>query len=86
MVLNRALTAAQDAAGLGQSIEGLATVIADTVAAEPRARLMGCDIVWADTFEEASGPLTRRIGIMISAEFGPPDNTVLLIDQREIAT
>ena len=84
-VLNRALDAAEAASRDRPTVEALKTMIADLIAAEPRARLRGCDIVWADTFEEATGPLTRPAGIMISAEFGPPDTTVLLIDQREIA-
>ena len=37
--------------------------------------------IWADTFEPAEGPVTRTLGIMISAEFGD----ILLIDQREIS-
>lgn len=84
-VLNRALMRAETVAADGGSVEDMARAIADTVAAEPRARLRGCDIVQADSFAPASGPLTMRVGIMVSAEFGPPENPVLLIDQREIA-
>jgi pantoate--beta-alanine ligase len=83
-VLHRALEAAEASVRGGAPVEAMARRVADTLAEEPRARLQGCDIVWADTFEAAEGPLTRPVGLMISAEFGPPGNTVLLIDQREI--
>jgi pantoate--beta-alanine ligase len=85
VVLNRALDSAMHLAATGAMVEDLAQAIRATIIAEPRARLRACDIVWADSFAIASGPLTTRIGIMISAEFGPPDTPVLLIDQREIA-
>ena len=54
------------------------------IATEPRATLRGLDIVDAASFAEADGDVTAPVGIMISAEFGPPDNRVLLIDQREV--
>lgn len=85
VVLSQALAAAETAAHADQTAEALKALIRARIAAEPRARLKGCDIVWTDTFDAATGPLTRPVGIMISAEFGPPDRTTLLIDQREIA-
>jgi len=83
-VLFRALQGAAHLAATGAQVEDIATAIRATITAEPRARFRACDIVWADSFAAASGPLLARIGIMISAEFGPTDNPVLLIDQREI--
>ena len=83
-VLNRALDLAEAAAAGGATLEDMLAVIRATVAAEPRARLRGCDAVWADSFTPATGALTRRAGLMISAEFGPVDDPVLLIDQREL--
>lgn len=79
-VLNAALDAAMGA-GTAEDID--ATIRA-TIAAEPRARLKGIDIVNAATFTPVTGPLTGTVGVMISAEFGPADDPILLIDQREI--
>jgi len=83
-VLCRALDAAERLAGTGAQVQDLAAVLRDTIHGEPRARLQGCDIVWADDFAPAHGPLLARIGIMIYVAFGPADNPVLLIDQREL--
>lgn len=85
VVLNRALDAAAALGDIENSVEDLAEAIKTTIEAEPRARLKGLDIVWARSFSPAKGPLASPVGVMISAEFGPPENTVLLIDQREIA-
>lgn len=84
VVLSRSLDAAAEAAGDGATIEQIAERIREVIATEPRAQLTGLDIVDPSSFEPASGPLTGPAGIMISAEFGPRDNRVLLIDQREI--
>jgi len=83
-VLWRALQGARHLAATGAQVEDLAAAIRATIAAEPRARFRACDIVWADSFAAASGPVMARIGIMLSAEFGPLANPVLLIDQHEI--
>ncbi|MBW7921288.1 MAG: pantoate--beta-alanine ligase [Rubellimicrobium sp.] len=83
-VLNRALDLAEAAARSGATVEDMLAVIRAAVARETRARLRGCDAVWADSFTPATGPVTRRLGLMISAEFGAADDPVLLIDQREI--
>jgi len=82
--LNAALARAEALAATGADIEALRAVIRDTITAEPRARLKAIDIVEALTLAPVSGVPTGDIGIMISAEFGPDDNAVLLIDQREI--
>jgi len=82
--LNLALARAEALAAKGADIEALRAVIHDTITAEPRARLRAIDIVEALTLAPVSGVPTGDIGIMISAEFGPDDNAVLLIDQREI--
>ena len=83
-VLSRSLTLAEEMAARGAPIEEIARSVRTMIETEQRARFRACDIVWVDTFEPAAGPLTRTAGIMISAEFGPPDNPVLLIDQRAI--
>ncbi|QQA42128.1 pantoate--beta-alanine ligase [Pelagovum pacificum] len=84
-VLNRALEAAQAIALPGVPVEEIARTIRDTVAAEPRARLEGLDMVDPATFRPIiTGPLDGPVGIMISARFGQGDHAVLLIDQREI--
>lgn len=80
VVLNRSLGAAAEIVAGGATVFQVETVIRETVGAEPRATLKGLDIVWADTFEPAEGPIDRTIGIMLSAEFGE----ILLIDQREL--
>lgn len=84
-VLHRALTAAETAWTQGASIEEITEILRATIASEPRARLRGLDIVDASDFTPATGRPARRFGIMISAEFGPEEAPVLLIDQREIA-
>ncbi|WP_368185088.1 pantoate--beta-alanine ligase [Aestuariibius sp. HNIBRBA575] len=84
IVLNQALSRAEMLAAEGAQVDILNQAIRDTITAEPRATLMAVDIVIADTFEPATGPVTQTIGIMISAQFGAGDNQVLLIDQREI--
>lgn len=80
VVLNRALGRAEDLAQDGATVEDLAGAIRAVVAAEPRATLVGLDIVAAGTLEPVAGPLRGKTAIMISAQFGD----VLLIDQREI--
>lgn len=80
VVLSQSLDAAQ-AACTGATMAGLKTVISDTIAAEPRARLTGLDIVAADTLDDFAGPLTGPTAIMISVAFGD----ILLIDQRVVS-
>lgn len=84
VVLNRSLIAAETAAHSGATIEAMAQTIRDTIETEPRARDPHVDIVQALTLAPVSGRPTGTIGIMISAAFGPVDDPVLLIDQREI--
>lgn len=80
-VLFASLNTAEELGCSGTTVAEVEQTIRRVIATEPRAALKGLDIVWADTFEPAEGPIDRTIGIMISAEFGE----VLLIDQREIA-
>lgn len=81
VVLSRALTAAETHVNEQlATLVSLRELITDTIAAEPRARLRGLDIVRAESLDELSDPLDGRIAIMLSVSFG---NT-LLIDQREI--
>ncbi|NBX09686.1 MAG: pantoate--beta-alanine ligase, partial [Marivivens sp.] len=84
VVLNRSLIAAETAARTGATIEAIAQTIRDTIETEPRARDPHVDIVQALTLAPVSGRPSGTIGIMISAAFGPVDDPVLLIDQREI--
>ena len=84
VVLNRSLIAAETAARTGATVEAIAQTIRDTIETEPRARDPHVDIVQALTLAPVSGRPTGTIGIMISAAFGPVDDPVLLIDQREI--
>ncbi|NAZ35954.1 pantoate--beta-alanine ligase [Rubellimicrobium sp. CFH 75288] len=79
-VLSRALDRAEALAAEGAPAERLAEAIREVVGAEPRARLCGLDIVDAETFEPVVRTITRRAGIMLSAEVGG----VLLLDQREV--
>jgi len=80
-VLAASLSRAEALVREGATVEAVREGIAAVIAAEPRATLRGLDIVWANTFMPAEGPVARTIGIMLSAEFGG----ILLIDQREIA-
>ncbi|MEP3631592.1 MAG: pantoate--beta-alanine ligase [Shimia thalassica] len=80
LVLSQSLTAAEQAAAKGTTIETLRDLISSTVSAEPRATLCGLDIVGAEDLSDLSGDLTSPAAIMISVEFGG----ILLIDQRVV--
>ncbi|MDO6799595.1 pantoate--beta-alanine ligase [Shimia thalassica] len=80
LVLSQSLTAAEQAAAKGTTIEALRDLISTTVSAEPRATLCGLDIVGAENLSDLSGDLTSPAAIMISVEFGG----ILLIDQRVV--
>jgi len=79
-ILNQSLSEAERLAAEGASVEGVRDAIRARIKSEPRAILRAVDIVAAETLAPVSGPITQKIAIMISAEFGG----VLLIDQREI--
>ncbi|WP_210527170.1 pantoate--beta-alanine ligase [Rubellimicrobium arenae] len=79
-VLNRALDRAEALARDHVAVERIAETIREVIAQEPRATLRGLDIVDAESFTPVVRYITRRAGIMLSAEVGG----VLLIDQREI--
>ncbi len=81
VVLNQSLTEAEALVAGGTTVEALGQAIRDRIKSEPRATLRAVDIVAAETLSPVSGPVTGKIAIMLSAEFG----SVLLIDQREIA-
>ena len=83
--LNRALLEAEKIAAEGGTVEDIETAIRARIEAEPRARIKAIDIVEALTLGPVSGQINVPVGIMLSAEFGPIDNPVLLIDQMEIA-
>lgn len=80
VVLSRALGRAEESLAAGDTVEEMVEAVREVVAGEPRARLTGLDVVDAETFRPVLRYLTRRAGIMISAEVGG----VLLIDQREV--
>ncbi len=80
-ILNASLDAVEDLVRAGTEVTEVENVIRRVIATQPRGQLKGLDVVWVDSFEPATGPITRPIGIMISAQFGE----ILLIDQREIS-
>ena len=80
VVLNAALVVAETMAHEGATVDQITAAIRAKISAEPRASLTAVDIVDPLTF----GPPTRDLGIMIAAQFGPAENPVLLIDQREV--
>ncbi len=80
-VLHRALRRGAVALQAGQPAETAGQDILAEIGSEPRARDAHVDIVDAETFRNASGPLGRPLGIMVSARFGD----VLLIDQMEVS-
>lgn len=82
--LSRALDTAEKAAVSGASIAEIDNAMRAVIAAEPRGRLVAIDIVEAGTLASAGGIPAGDIAIMLSVAFGPEDNPVLLIDQREI--
>ena len=84
VVLSQSLSAAEDVAASGGTVDAIEAAIRDTIASEPRARDLNVDIVQALTLQPVSGRPSGTIGIMISAAFGPTEDPVLLIDQREI--
>ncbi|MDA5556597.1 pantoate--beta-alanine ligase [Shimia sp. MMG029] len=79
LVLSRALDAAETAAK-GGTVDALHATITATIASEPRAALIGLDIVADETLNTLTGPLTGPTAIMISVAFGD----ILLIDQRVV--
>ena len=84
VVLSRALDKAQATAGRRVPIDRIDQALRTTINAEPRARLRAVDIVEPATLAPATGLMKGPIAIMLSVEFGPNDNPVMLIDQREI--
>ncbi|MEM9475276.1 MAG: pantoate--beta-alanine ligase [Pseudomonadota bacterium] len=81
VVLNQSLDQAEVMVADGVTVEALRIALRDLIRAEARATLRAVDIVAAETLAPVSGPVTDKIAIMISAEFG----SILLIDQREIS-
>ncbi len=82
--LSRALDAAEKAAGAGASVAKIEKAMHAVISGEPRGRLVAIDIVEAETLAAIEGIPQSDIAIMLSVAFGPEDNPVLLIDQREI--
>ena len=80
-IMHRSLMAAEAAFKSGETVEAATQDIEALFAAEDLADLKAVDVVYADTFQPASGRPAKKIGIMISALFGE----VLLIDQKEVS-
>ncbi|MCV6591731.1 MAG: pantoate--beta-alanine ligase [Silicimonas sp.] len=81
VILSQSLDTAETLVAQGTTIEALGAAIRTRIKSEPRATLRAVDIVAAETLAPVSGPVTEKIAIMLSAEFG----SVLLLDQREIS-
>jgi pantoate--beta-alanine ligase len=79
-VLNRALDRAEAAARAGEDFDQIADAIAAVIAAEPRAKLTGLDIVDPTSFAPLHGKPREKFAVMLSVQFAD----VMLIDQREI--
>lgn len=84
VVLSQSLTRAEDVAATGATVEQIESAIRAHIATQPRGRIVGLDIVQALTLAPVTGRPDGTIGIMLSVAFGPEDNPVLLLDQREI--
>jgi pantoate--beta-alanine ligase len=82
--LSRALDAAEKAVRAGESVAEIEKAMHAVISGEPRGRLVAIDIVEAETLAAIEGIPQSDIAIMLSVAFGPEDNPVLLIDQREI--
>jgi pantoate--beta-alanine ligase len=82
--LSRALDAAEKAVRAGASVAEIEKAMHAVISGEPRGRLVAIDIVEAETLAAIEGIPQSDIAIMLSVAFGPEDNPVLLIDQREI--
>lgn len=80
VVLSQSLREAVARAGRGDTIDEIRDHIRVMIKSEPRAVLRAVDIVAAGSLSPVSGPVTEKIAVLISAEFGG----VLLIDQTEI--
>lgn len=80
-ILNQALMDAEALLISGASVEDARSLIEQTISTQPLAKLQAIDIVYADSFQPASGVPSSKIGMMISALFGE----ILLIDQREVS-
>ena len=85
VILSQSLTRAEQVAAEGGTVEDIKNAIQATLGKEPRGRISGLDIVQALTLAPVSGRPDGTIGIMLSVAFGPEDDPVLLLDQREIS-
>ena len=83
-VLNRCLTHAEMLAARSDTAEQMRGDAEELIREQTSGRLRAFDIVDPETFEPVTGPVTQKIAIMMSVEFGEGDDAVLLIDQREI--
>ncbi|MXQ09421.1 pantoate--beta-alanine ligase [Alphaproteobacteria bacterium GH1-50] len=85
-ILYRVLTEAEEALTSGRiTVAGdLAAMAGDMVHGETSGRLRAFDMVDPATFIPITGRIIGPVAIMMSVEFGSGDDTVLLIDQKEI--
>ncbi|WP_434053918.1 MAG: pantoate--beta-alanine ligase [Roseibium sp.] len=81
VALNEALDRAVVVAKTGPSIADLETAVRSRLEGSPSATIESIDIRDADTLEEVSGTLDRRVVILLAVRY----DTVLLIDQRVVA-
>ncbi len=80
-VLHLSLTVAEALIKEGKTVEQAAESIRGVISSKRSCKLVGLDIVDAETFAPVTGVPTKTIGIMISVQF----LQVMLIDQKEIA-
>lgn len=80
LVLSRSLDQAEQMTSDGATVQDLRDVITMQISTEPRASLVGLDIVGAGDLHEIVGHITAPAAIMISVSFGE----ILLIDQRVV--
>lgn len=83
-ILNRCLNHAEMLAKRGDTAERMRGDAAEMIAQQTSGTLKAFDVVDPASFAPVTGPVTEPIAIMMSVEFGNGDDTVLLIDQREI--
>ena len=79
-VLHQSLLVAEKVIQQGGTIEDAKTALKACIDAEPRALFKAADFVDAESFDIVTGKPDRKIGVMLSAQFGD----ILLIDQKEI--
>jgi len=80
-VLHQSLLLAEEVIQKGGTVEEAKAALKALIDAEPRALFKAVDFVDAESFDLVTGKPKRKIGVMLSAQFGD----ILLIDQKEIS-